>query len=65
MFRLKIGVSKSSSSAGSMSTPRVGRSSSSWAVSVCTEAVVRMEYAYTGAGNKNRLWKSMMAMNVE
>uniref|UniRef100_A0A915IRI7 Secreted protein n=1 Tax=Romanomermis culicivorax TaxID=13658 RepID=A0A915IRI7_ROMCU len=53
MFKSKIGLSKSSSSAGSTSTP-VGRSSNSSAVSMCTEAVVGMGYAYTGAGNENR-----------
>uniref|UniRef100_A0A915KXW5 Secreted protein n=1 Tax=Romanomermis culicivorax TaxID=13658 RepID=A0A915KXW5_ROMCU len=45
MFKSKMGMSESSSSAGSTSTP-VGRSSSSLAVSVCTEDIV-------GAGNKN------------
>uniref|UniRef100_A0A915L3B6 Secreted protein n=1 Tax=Romanomermis culicivorax TaxID=13658 RepID=A0A915L3B6_ROMCU len=53
MFKSKISVSKSSSSAGSTSTP-VGRSSSSSAVRVCTEAIDGMGYAYTGVGNKNR-----------
>uniref|UniRef100_A0A915KYF3 Uncharacterized protein n=1 Tax=Romanomermis culicivorax TaxID=13658 RepID=A0A915KYF3_ROMCU len=50
MFKSKIGVSKSSSSAGSASMP-VGWSSSSLVVSMCTEAVVGMGYAYTGTGN--------------
>uniref|UniRef100_A0A915J233 Uncharacterized protein n=1 Tax=Romanomermis culicivorax TaxID=13658 RepID=A0A915J233_ROMCU len=65
MFKSKIGVSKSSSSAGSTSTPKVGHSSNSLAVSVCTEAIVGMGQAYTGAGNKNRFWKLMMLMKVE
>uniref|UniRef100_A0A915KXT2 Uncharacterized protein n=1 Tax=Romanomermis culicivorax TaxID=13658 RepID=A0A915KXT2_ROMCU len=64
MFKSKISVSKSSSSAGSTSTS-MGWSSSSSAVSVCTEAIVGMGYAYTGAGNENRFWKSMIGMNDE
>uniref|UniRef100_A0A915LBB2 Uncharacterized protein n=1 Tax=Romanomermis culicivorax TaxID=13658 RepID=A0A915LBB2_ROMCU len=40
IFRSKIGVSNSSLSAGSTSTPNIGRSSSTLAVSMCTEAVV-------------------------
>uniref|UniRef100_A0A915JBN6 Uncharacterized protein n=1 Tax=Romanomermis culicivorax TaxID=13658 RepID=A0A915JBN6_ROMCU len=64
MFRSKIGVSKSCSSAGSTSTP-IGRSSSSSVVSMCTEGVVGMEYAYASVGNQNRFLKLMMVMNVE
>uniref|UniRef100_A0A915JR44 Uncharacterized protein n=1 Tax=Romanomermis culicivorax TaxID=13658 RepID=A0A915JR44_ROMCU len=45
IFGSKIGISNSSSLAGSTSTPKVGRSSSSSAVSVCTEAVVGKGYA--------------------
>uniref|UniRef100_A0A915I780 Uncharacterized protein n=1 Tax=Romanomermis culicivorax TaxID=13658 RepID=A0A915I780_ROMCU len=40
IFRSKIGISRSSSSAGSTSCAEVGQSRSSLAVSVCTEAVV-------------------------
>uniref|UniRef100_A0A915IQW6 Uncharacterized protein n=1 Tax=Romanomermis culicivorax TaxID=13658 RepID=A0A915IQW6_ROMCU len=65
MFKSKIGISKSSSSAGSTSTPRVGQSSSSSVVSMCTEAVVGMGYAYTGTGKENRFGKSMMLMSIE
>uniref|UniRef100_A0A915JTD0 Secreted protein n=1 Tax=Romanomermis culicivorax TaxID=13658 RepID=A0A915JTD0_ROMCU len=54
IFKSKIGVSKSSSSAGSTLTPKVGHCSSLLAVSVCTEAVVGKGYAYTGTGNENR-----------
>uniref|UniRef100_A0A915JGE8 Secreted protein n=1 Tax=Romanomermis culicivorax TaxID=13658 RepID=A0A915JGE8_ROMCU len=65
IFRSKIGVSKSSSSVGSMSTAEVGPSRSSSAVSLCTEAVVGNRYMYTGAGNENRFWKLMMLSKCE
>uniref|UniRef100_A0A915JIK9 Uncharacterized protein n=1 Tax=Romanomermis culicivorax TaxID=13658 RepID=A0A915JIK9_ROMCU len=54
IFRSKIGVSKSSSSAGSTSIAEVGGSKSSSAVSMRTEAVVRNGHLYTGTGKENR-----------
>uniref|UniRef100_A0A915KWB5 Secreted protein n=1 Tax=Romanomermis culicivorax TaxID=13658 RepID=A0A915KWB5_ROMCU len=53
IFKLKTRVSKSSSSAGSMSITEAGRSRSSSVVSMCTEAIVGNGYVYTGTGNKN------------
>uniref|UniRef100_A0A915KJ92 Uncharacterized protein n=1 Tax=Romanomermis culicivorax TaxID=13658 RepID=A0A915KJ92_ROMCU len=53
IFKLKIGVSKSSWSAGSTSIAEDGRSSSSSAVSMCSEAIVGKGYTYTSTGNKN------------
>uniref|UniRef100_A0A915JW60 Uncharacterized protein n=1 Tax=Romanomermis culicivorax TaxID=13658 RepID=A0A915JW60_ROMCU len=64
MLKSKIDVSKSFSWAGSTSV-LVGRSSSSSALSVCTKAVVSMGHAYTGVGNENQFWKSMMVRNIE